>query len=233
MIRVRVPGLWLDLLLSHVQPSCRCCNILARFVTEAALLRLTASQDVPRQTFAAVQITGRWWEGARCRLRAMQSRLDQWPAAANPVTVTSIHQLVSPAREPSLGSILSSRKPRQQGWHIHVPTAVSISPASTRTVVIMQPLTSEQCLRVCQGCTSMLEHNMYMRHEPPLPAMWISHLHMSDLEPQPVNTCPEKRGNWKTYIGRDTLEDRLRTSADHSAWRWRLGVIPAGDLTTK
>lgn len=78
----------------------------------------------------------------------------------------------------------------------------------------------------------MREHNRYMLHEPPHPAIRISHLHMSDLEPQPVNTCSEKRGTG-TYIGRDTLEDRLRMSADHSAWRWRPGVIPVVDPTTK
>jgi hypothetical protein len=37
----------------------------------------------------------------------------------------------------------------------------------------------------------MLEHKMYMHHEPPLPAFQTYHLHMSGLQ-LPVNTCYEK-----------------------------------------
>jgi len=63
--------------------------LLSGFIPQS-LLSLTTTQDVSCQTFPAVEIarglvrSGGW-------LHTVQSRLNQWPAAAHPVTVAPIY----------------------------------------------------------------------------------------------------------------------------------------------
>ena len=66
-------------------------HLLARLVTKAAVVSLTAAQDVSSQALAAEKTThgSRRWPIA-LRL-AIYCRLQQWPAAPYPMAVTSVY----------------------------------------------------------------------------------------------------------------------------------------------
>lgn len=96
-------------------------NSLAGLVAKPPVLGLATSKDISSQSLATIQATngGRL---RRCsRQRAIESRLDQWPATSDPVTVTPIHKFIGPSGKASLRGILSGRKPGEEQRQVHAP----------------------------------------------------------------------------------------------------------------
>lgn len=94
-------------------------NLLARFVAQSPPLILTAVAEVANQAVATVEAGRR----RRCR----QSRVEQGPAAADPVTVAGIHQLVRPPRQSAFRCILPRRDPRDQQRQVEGSVAIRLS----------------------------------------------------------------------------------------------------------
>ena len=85
-------------------------DLLPRLISESPVFRLAAGEDVAGQAFSTVETACGLPRGCS-RLGAVQRGLEQWPATSDPMAVTSIHQFISPSREPSFGSILPGREP--------------------------------------------------------------------------------------------------------------------------
>lgn len=97
-------------------------NVLSRLIPKSTRLVLAAVQDIPCESFATKEIVlQRRYRLILCRI--IQCGLYQRPAIADPVRVAGINQLVGPSGEPSLWSVLPSRKPREKERNIHVSAA--------------------------------------------------------------------------------------------------------------
>lgn len=107
------------------------CHVPARLVsqTTASAQILAATHSVADEPFTAIQalLVSRQLQflsglSRRSRGAAAESGLNQRPAAADPVAVTSIHKLVSAARKAALGGILPRGEPGDESCNVKVST---------------------------------------------------------------------------------------------------------------
>lgn len=68
-------------------------GLLPRLISQAAMLRLAAVEDISGQALATVEGGERF----RLRLGVRQSLLDQGPASADPMTIAAVDELVGSA----------------------------------------------------------------------------------------------------------------------------------------
>ena len=88
-------------------------DILAGLVPESAFPALRTRKNIPHQALAAPQV------GLRARTVSHRRR-NQVPAAANPVAVAAVDELVGAAREAALGRVLQRRETRHQRRQIQI-----------------------------------------------------------------------------------------------------------------
>jgi len=101
-------------------------DVPAGLVAQAAPLGLVlaAAQDVPQKPLATEEgslARRRLGTGGLGRGGALQAGFDQRPAAADPVAVAAVDELVGATGEAALGGVLARRKPRDEPWNIEVP----------------------------------------------------------------------------------------------------------------
>jgi len=102
-------------------------DLPAWLVPQAATpgLILAAAKDVADESFPAEERLRRRRGQLVCLRRSRRSLaagVDQRPAAANPVAVATVDELVRTPREATLGGILTRRKPRDEPWNVEVST---------------------------------------------------------------------------------------------------------------
>jgi hypothetical protein len=56
--------------------------------------------------------------------RPMKASFYKWPAAADPVAVAAIHELVGTTTKSTLGSVLTRRQPRNQSWNVEISRVI-------------------------------------------------------------------------------------------------------------
>lgn len=90
------------------------------FVPQSATLGgiLPTAQDISCQCLSAIETVIASGPLALCRTR--KTSVEQWPAATNPMRVTTVHELVRATGKTSFRCVLTSREPRYERRHIQI-----------------------------------------------------------------------------------------------------------------
>lgn len=79
---------------------------------------LSTAQDITRQCLSAIETVIVRGPVVLCRTR--KTSVEQWPAATNPMRVTTVYKFVRAPSETSFWCVLARREPRYERRHIQI-----------------------------------------------------------------------------------------------------------------